>query len=171
VPDISVAQLVAHGRYPHLKWGQSLNARDRDIIAEAIDRVNLAKYARQSLLRLSGGERQRAYIAMMLAQETDSMLLDEPTTHLDLSARFALMDLLKHLSDEGRCIAVVLHDLSLALEYADEILLMRRGEGVASGTPEDVYHSSEIQKTFAIDIRKTADGKYVFYSASQGEQP
>lgn len=163
-PDISVRRLAAHGRYPYLKWGQSLSSEDRRIVDSAIERVHLAEYARRSVSSLSGGERQRAYLAMMLAQQTQVMLLDEPTTYLDLSAQFALMELLRELRCEGRCIAVVLHDLALALEYADEILLLRQGELIAAGTPEEVCASGELEKTFNVEIRRAEDGKYIFYA-------
>lgn len=168
-PDISVKQLVTHGRYPHMKWGQSLRGEDKDIINASIERVKLTGYAGKQVSRLSGGERQRAYLAMMLAQQSDIMLLDEPTTYLDLSSQFALMELLQKLRDEGRGIAVVLHDLALALEYADEIMLMRRGKLVISGSPEEVYQSGEIQRAFAVEIRRAPDEKYTFYPAGQEE--
>lgn len=169
-PDISVKQLVTHGRYPHLKWGQSLKSEDKDIVRSAIDRVKLAKYAKTPVSRLSGGERQRAYLAMMLAQQTPIMLLDEPTTYLDLSSQFALMELLQELRDEGRSIAVVLHDLAFALECTDEILLMQRGELLISGKPKEIYQSRKIQSAFAIDIKQSSDGKYIFYASKQEER-
>lgn len=166
-PDISVKQLVTHGRYPHLKWGQSLRREDRDIIEAAIERVKLTKLAKKPVSRLSGGERQRAYLAMMLAQETPVMLLDEPTTYLDLSSQFALMELLQELRSEGRCIAVVLHDLALALECTDAILLMQRGDLVSSGTPDVIYQSGRIQGVFNIGIKQSDDQKYIFYANRQ----
>lgn len=166
-PDISVKQLVTHGRYPHLKWGQSLRREDRDIIEAAIERVKLTKLAKKPVSRLSGGERQRAYLAMMLAQETPVMLLDEPTTYLDLSSQFALMELLQELRSEGRCIAVVLHDLALALECTNAILLMQRGDLVSSGTPDVIYQSGRIQGVFNIGIKQSEDQKYIFYANRQ----
>lgn len=166
-PDIGVRQLVVHGRYPHLKWGQNLRGEDRDIVRDSIERVNLGKYAHTPVSRLSGGERQRAYLAMMLAQEAKFMLLDEPTTYLDLSSQFALMELLRQLSREGHSVAVVLHDLALALEYTDEILLMRGGELIAGGRPEDIYRSGKIQTAFAVDVGRSLDGKYIFYAEGE----
>ena len=161
-PDISVRQLVAHGRYPHLKWGQSLNKADREIILDAMRRVELDGYANRSVSRLSGGERQRAYLAMMLAQQTPVMLLDEPTTYLDLSSQFRLMALLKSLCWEGRCAAVVLHDLALAMEYADDVLLMHGGELAAAGTPDAVYRSGRLQSVFGVEVDRLPDGRFLF---------
>ena len=166
-PDISVRHLVTHGRYPHLKWGQSLRREDREIVQAAIERVKLGALVNRPVSRLSGGERQRAYLAMMLAQQTAVMLLDEPTAYLDLSSQFALMELLRALCREGRSVILVLHELSLALEYTDSLLLMERGRLVAAGSPEEVYRSGQIQRVFSIDMRRTSDNKYLFYREKQ----
>ena len=166
-PDISVRHLVTHGRYPHLKWGQSLRREDREIVQAAIERVKLGALVNRPVSRLSGGERQRAYLAMMLAQQTAVMLLDEPTAYLDLSSQFALMELLRALCREGRSVILVLHELSLALEYTDSLLLMERGRLVAAGSPEEVYRSGQIQRVFSIDVRRTSDNKYLFYTEEQ----
>ena len=166
-PDISVRHLVTHGRYPHLKWGQSLRREDREIVQAAIERVKLGALVNRPVSRLSGGERQRAYLAMMLAQQTAVMLLDEPTVYLDLSSQFALMELLRALCREGRSVILVLHELSLALEYTDSLLLMERGRLVAAGSPEEVYRSGQIQRVFSIDVRRTSDNKYLFYREKQ----
>lgn len=161
-PEISVRQLVEHGRYPHLKWGQGLRAEDREIVKDAIARVKLENFAHTAVHQLSGGERQRAYLAMMLAQQTEIMLLDEPTTYLDLSSQFALMMLLQELRSDGHGVAVVLHDLALALEYADEILLLHGGKRIAAGSPQEIYASGEIQRAFDIEIQRTDGGRYLF---------
>lgn len=166
-PDISVRHLVIHGRYPHLKWGQSLRREDREIVQAAIERVKLGALVNRPVSRLSGGERQRAYLAMMLAQQTAVMLLDEPTAYLDLSSQFALMELLRALCREGRSVILVLHELSLALEYTDSLLLMERGRLVAAGSPEEVYRTGQIQRVFSIDVRRTSDNKYLFYTEKQ----
>ena len=166
-PDISVRHLVIHGRYPHLKWGPSLRREDREIVQAAIERVKLGALVNRPVSRLSGGERQRAYLAMMLAQQTAVMLLDEPTAYLDLSSQFALMELLRALCREGRSVILVLHELSLALEYTDSLLLMERGRLVAAGSPEEVYRSGQIQRIFSIDVRRTSDNKYLFYTEKQ----
>jgi len=166
-PDISVRQLVTHGRYPHLKWGQNLSNADREIVNRALERTDMLPYAMRSVSRLSGGERQRAYLAMMLAQQTPVMLLDEPTTYLDLSSQFSLMELLRGLCREGHGAVAVLHDLSLALEYADRILLMQDGRLVAEGTPEEVFHTGKIQQVFNVDVNCPDTGKYIFSQRRQ----
>jgi len=166
-PDISVRRLAAHGRYPHLKWGQSLGKDDREIVEAVLERTGMLPFADRSVSRLSGGERQCAYLAMMLAQQTPVMLLDEPTAYLDLSSQFALMELLQGLSREGRAAAAVLHDLPLALEYADHVLLMQDGRLVAEGTPDEVFRSGRIQQVFGVDAARFEQGKYVFYRQGQ----
>lgn len=167
VPDTSVRHLVSHGRYPHLGWGRGLGREDREIIDEALRRTGLASYAQRGVRELSGGERQRTYLAMMLAQQARHMLLDEPTTYLDLSSQFELMRLIRELCAEGRGVAVVMHDLALALECADEILLLRDGALVSRGSPEAVYKSGAIEDVFRVRVRRAEDGKYLFYAAGE----
>ena len=167
IPEITVRQLVAHGRYPHMRWGQNPYASDRAIIESAIARTELLPLADRSVRLLSGGERQRAYLAMMLAQQTPMMMLDEPTTYLDLSAQFSLMALLRDLCREGYGAAVVLHDLALALEYADDVLLMQDGRLIAQGAPEEVYRSGALEAVFGIDAVRLENGKYLFSRKSE----
>lgn len=166
-PELTVQQLVQHGRYPHLNWGQRLQAEDMQMVNDALLRTNLCALANRPISELSGGERQRAYLAMMLAQQTDVMLLDEPTTYLDLSAQFAMMDLLQALCREGRSALVVLHDLALALEYADHVLLMQNGSLIAEGAPEEIYAGGLLQKVFGVEAVRLPDGKYLFSSLNQ----
>lgn len=168
VPDTSVRHLVSHGRYPYLGWGRGLSREDREIIDEALARTGLSSCAQRGVRELSGGERQRAYLAMMLAQRAKLMLLDEPATYLDLSGQFELMKLLRELCGEGRGVAVVMHDLALALECADEVLLMRDGVLAARGAPEAVYESGAIGDVFRVRVRRAEDGKYLFYGDGEG---
>lgn len=162
VPDIPVRQLAMHGRYPHLKWGQNPSRADREIVETALERTQLQALAARMVPQLSGGERQRAYLAMMLSQCAPVMLLDEPAAHLDLSSQFLLMELLLHSRDEGRAVVVVLHELALALEYADEILLMRAGERAAFAPPEELYRSGALEDVFEVRIRHADGGGYAF---------
>lgn len=169
-PSIPVKQLVSHGRYPHLKWGHSLTAEDRKIVREAMERTETDLYADRLVTQLSGGERQRVYLAMMLAQQTPVMLLDEPTTYLDLGAQFQMMALMRALRDEGRTVILVLHDLALALETADWVLLMQGGRLVESGTSEEVFASGQLQTVFGIDVERTDAGKYLFSLEKSGRK-
>ena len=161
VPEIPVRQLVMHSRYPHLAWGQRPRPEDRRIAREALERVGLGDMASRCVHQLSGGERQRAYIAMMLSQQARIMLLDEPTIYLDLSGQFELMDLLRQLAASGVCVVAVLHDLSLAMRYADQILMMNEGERITQGTPDEVYASGCLESCFGIRVKRL-EGHYLF---------
>lgn len=152
IPEMTVSQLAAHGRYAHLKWGRSLSEDDRAIIRAAMETTDTLSLCDKRMDRISGGERQRAYIAMMLAQQTPVMLLDEPTTYLDPKACLDMMDMLKNLSAKGRTVLAVLHDISLALEYCDHIVLMDKGCIAASGAPETIVSSGLIEKIFGIGL-------------------
>ena len=169
IPELTVEQLAAHGRYPHLHWGQRLQPSDLRIISESLDRVRLRGFAPRPLHCLSGGERQRAYIAMMLSQQARLMLLDEPTAFLDLAAQFELMQLLRALCREGRSIGVALHDLSLALEYCDTILLMDKGQLVESGSPAKLCGSGQLERVFGVELRRTDDCKFLFYPCTEAQ--
>ena len=160
-PEMTVEQLAAQGRYPHQRWGKSLSAADHEIVRGALVRAGADAFAGRSVASLSGGERQRAYLAMMLAQRTDVLLLDEPTAYLDPGGQFALMDMLLQLRSEGRTVVAVLHDLPLALEYADHVLLMQDGRLVQQGTPEEVFRSGRIGDVFGVQVERIGE-RYVF---------
>ena len=160
-PEMTAEQLAAQGRYPHQRWGRSMTAADREIVHAALIRADAAEFAGRSVSSLSGGERQRAYLAMMLAQQTDVLLLDEPTTFLDPGGQFALMDMLLELRDEGRTVIAVMHDLSLALERADHVLLMQDGRLVQQGSPEEIFDSGKLEDVFGV-VAECIGGRYVF---------
>ena len=162
-PEITVEDLVAYGRYPHQKYGQGLSKNDKEIIAQAIEQVKASPYAQRYVNRLSGGQRQRAYIAMALAQDTDIIFLDEPTTYLDINIRFEIMELIRNLNQQGKTIIMVLHDLNLALEYSDHIILMNDGQIVNEGSPEQIIHSGDIDRIFDITTHIFQDNEKTFY--------
>ena len=114
---------------------------------------------------LSGGERQKVYIAMLIAQDTDVILLDEPTTYLDIHYQFELMDIIRNLKQQGKTIITVLHDLSLALKYADRVIIMNQGKIEGCGSPNDICQSGLIDKVFHIHTKQLlspSGGEYVF---------
>lgn len=160
-PEMTVRQLAEQGRYPHQRWGRGLTSADREIVRAALLRAGAEEFAERSVSSLSGGERQRAYLAMMLAQQTDVLLLDEPTTFLDPGGQFALMDLLLELREEKRTVIAVMHDLSLALECADHVLLMQEGRLVQQGSPEEIFSSGRLEDVFGV-IAERIGGRYVF---------
>lgn len=147
---LTVHELVAQGRYPHQSWFQQWSAEDEKIVKDALDITNLSMFADRPVDTLSGGQRQRAWIAMALAQQTDVLLLDEPTTYLDLAYQMDVLDLLYDLNADGRTIIMVLHDLNQAARYADTIVALRGGQIVAQGTPEKVMTPDNIFQVFGL---------------------
>lgn len=152
IPDITVGALVLHGRFPWLGYPRIYREEDRAAAENAMARVGIAEKSRELLNRLSGGERQKAYLAMLLAQSTGNLLLDEPTTYLDVSRQLQLLTLLTELKREGKCVAAVLHDLGMALEIADRVAVMKSGRLLKVGTPEQVILSGAIEDAFGVRI-------------------
>ncbi|MFP3991686.1 ABC transporter ATP-binding protein [Streptomyces sp. E11-3] len=149
---ITVADLVARGRQPHQHWWQQWSDDDERAVTEAMDRTDVAELADRSVDELSGGQRQRVWIAMALAQETELLLLDEPTTYLDISHQVEVLDLVRQLNhDRGRTIVIVLHDLNQAARYADHLVAMKSGRIVASGPPSDVVTADMVRDVFGLD--------------------
>lgn len=161
IPDMTVGQLVLHGRFPHLSYPRRYSKQDRDIAQAAMERTGISHLADKPMQTLSGGMRQTAYIAMALAQGTDYILLDEPTTHLDISHQLELMKILRQLADSGKGIAAVMHDLPMAFAYCDQILLLDGGQVIAEGTP--AHCQAQIEKIFGVQLELSADGKHYHY--------
>lgn len=151
-PDgITVADLVSRGRYPHQGWFRTWTDRDHDAVARALDATGTADLVNRPLRQLSGGQRQRVWIAMALAQDTDLLLLDEPTTFLDINHQVELLRLLRTLNaGSGKTIVAVLHDINLASRYCDHIIAMADGAIVAEGIPREVITAELIQKVFGL---------------------
>ena len=158
-PDgITVADLVSRGRYPHQSWFQHWNAADDRIVAAAMRATGTIDLAKRSVDELSGGQRQRVWIALALAQGTDIMLLDEPTTYLDLAHQIEVLDLLVDLNErDGRTIVLVLHDLNHAARYSHHLIAMRGGALVASGSPDEVVTEELVRDVFGLESRVGID--------------
>lgn len=154
---LTVHELVAQGRYPHQSWFQQWSREDEQIVQEALTTTNLTMFADRPVDTLSGGQRQRAWIAMALAQQTDILLLDEPTTYLDLAYQIDVLDLLQDLNDNGRTIILVLHDLNQAARYADTIVALRGGQIVAQGSPQEVMTSRNVLQVFGLQAQIMPD--------------
>lgn len=152
-PDgIVVADLVGRGRTPHQgllgRWSQE----DYDIVQESMEMTGVAELAERSIDELSGGQRQRVWIAMALAQRTDILLLDEPTTYLDIKHQLEVLDLLVELNEtHGTTIAMVIHDLNLAARYSDELIAVSNGNAYAQGSPQDVMTQQTVKDVFGVD--------------------
>ncbi|KRA23166.1 iron dicitrate ABC transporter ATP-binding protein [Microbacterium sp. Root61] len=155
---IAVADLVGRGRHPHQKLLARWNAHDYEVVARALEATGIEDLADRSVDELSGGQRQRVWIAMALAQETDILLLDEPTTFLDVAHQVEVLDLLTDLNHErGTTIVMVLHDMNLAARYADHLFALRAGRIVASGPPNEVMTSELIREVFDLDALVVSD--------------
>lgn len=150
--DMSVVDLVSYGRYPHKKWYEKLNADDMDIVHWALEKTHLLDYKDRLIASLSGGESQRAWIAMALAQRPKIMLLDEPTTYLDISHQHEVLELVRELNrDMNMTIIMVLHDLNQASGYSDQIVVVQNGEKAMHGTPNQVMTSDMIRLVYRMD--------------------
>ena len=155
---IAVADLVGRGRHPHQKLLARWSAHDYQAVADALDATDTSDLADRSVDELSGGQRQRVWIAMALAQETDILLLDEPTTFLDVAHQIEVLDLLTDLNhDRGTTIVMVLHDLNLAARYADELVAVVDGRVVAIGEPADIVTSDLVREVFGLESTVIAD--------------
>ena len=155
---IAVADLVSRGRHPHHGLISRWSHKDDEAVAEALNATRTADLADRMLDELSGGQRQRVWIAMALAQQTDLLLLDEPTTFLDVAHQIELLDLLCDLNQRrGITIAMVLHDLNLAARYADRLIAIAGGRVHAEGTPEEVLTETNIRAVFGLDSRVVTD--------------
>ena len=157
-PDIDVRTLVSYGRYPYRKAGRGLTKVDGEIVAGVIRMTGLEPLSEQPLSTLSGGERQRAWIAMTVAQEPEILILDEPTTYLDIGYQIEVLELVRHLNRTlGITILMVLHDLNLAARYSDVLAAIRDGNVYTSGTPNTVLTPENLHALFGIDATVTRD--------------
>ncbi|GGN68112.1 ABC transporter ATP-binding protein [Nocardia rhizosphaerihabitans] len=155
---LTVADLVARGRHPHQSWLRQWSADDETEVAAALAQTGIADLAERTLDELSGGQRQRAWISMALAQGTDILLLDEPTTYLDLAHSLEVLDLVDRLHAEfGRTVVMVLHDLNLAIRYSDELVVMCAGRIVAQGKPAEIVTAELLAEVFGLEATVLTD--------------
>ena len=153
-PDgVTIRDLVGYGRAPWgSRWGR-LSDDDRQIVQQSLEQVGLEELAERPATDLSGGQRQRAWIAMILAQKTDLVLLDEPTTWLDIAHQIELLKLMRELNQEGKTIVVVLHDLNQACRYCDELVVLKQGALQRQGPPGQVLTQQLVQSVFELDAQ------------------
>jgi iron complex transport system ATP-binding protein len=155
---LTVLQLVKQGRYPYQTWLKQWSSEDERKVHEALDATGLLELKERPVDSLSGGQRQRAWIAMTLAQDTDFILLDEPTTYLDMTHQIEILDLLYELNEmENRTIVMVLHDLNLACRYAHNIVAVKDKKIAAMGKPEDVVTRELVKNVFEMDCEISVD--------------
>ncbi|MFF5262837.1 ABC transporter ATP-binding protein [Actinomadura viridis] len=157
-PDgITVADLVARGRYPYQGLLRQWSREDERAVREAMDAVGVGDLAGRVVGELSGGQRQRVWLALVLAQQTPIMLLDEPTTYLDIAHQIEVLDLCSRLHEEGRTLVAVLHDLNHACRYATHLIAMRGGEVIAQGRPAEVVTADLVERVFGLPCQVIDD--------------
>ncbi|MFI6444091.1 ABC transporter ATP-binding protein [Kitasatospora sp. NPDC050543] len=158
-PDgITVAELVSRGRYPHQGLLRQWSREDERVVDESMAATGVADLAERQVDELSGGQRQRVWIAMALAQQTPLLLLDEPTTYLDIAHQIEILDLCARLHEEqGRTLVAVLHDLNHAARYATHLIAMRAGRVVASGPPGEIVTAELVEEVFRLPCRVIDD--------------
>lgn len=162
-PDMTVEQLVLHGRFPHLNYPRRYTRQDHEIAFSAMEQAGISELAAKPLHTLSGGMRQNAYIAMALAQGTDYVLLDEPTTYLDIAHQLELMKTLRTLANAGKGIVAVMHDLPMAFTFSDRVVLLHDGRVVSDDDTERVCQQKTIDGIFGVAVKRSADGRTYSY--------
>lgn len=154
---ITIRQLVEYGRTPYVShWGR-LTKEDHQIVEHAMERTGVDQIQHTLLDSLSGGQRQRAWIAMILAQDTDIVMLDEPTTFLDLSHQIELMHIIRDMQAAGKTVVVVLHDLNQAARYCDHLVVLKHGAKEAEGHPDAIMTKQLLEEVFAVKAKVVAD--------------
>jgi ABC-type cobalamin/Fe3+-siderophores transport system ATPase subunit len=157
-PDgITVANLVAHGRYPYQNLIQQWTEADEHAVMTAMELTNTTELSNRYVDELSGGQRQRVWVAMLLAQQTPLLLLDEPTTYLDIAHQIDLLELFTDLNEQGRTLVAVLHDLNQAARYATHLIAMKAGKVIAQGNPSDIVTEELIEEVFGLKCHVIED--------------
>ena len=152
--DLTVRELAKHGRFAHGKWWGGASDKDADSVGRALRRAGMEGFADRQVSSLSGGERQRAWIAMLLAQEPRLLILDEPTTFLDIAHQLDILELLSSLCREDRLtVVMVLHDVNQAARYSDELVIMKDGALYGAGPPAEVLHPVALRDVFGVEAR------------------
>ncbi|MBO4907691.1 MAG: ABC transporter ATP-binding protein [Lachnospiraceae bacterium] len=157
IPSIPVKTLVSHGRFPYLGFSRRSGEEDKKIVNDAMIKTGVDEYSSAGVDTLSGGVRQRAFIAMQLAQQSDTIIADEPATYLDQPSRKKITEIYSELRDEGKTVVLVLHELSTALEIADRIIVMKDRKIAAEGTPDQIISSGIITEVFGVGIKRFSD--------------
>ncbi|MGN0618617.1 MAG: ABC transporter ATP-binding protein [Ruminiclostridium sp.] len=166
VPDMTVGQMVLHGRFPYLSYPRRYSEKDKKIAESAMEKLGISGLSDKPLSALSGGMRQNAFIAMALAQDADYILLDEPTSYLDITHQLMLMKTLRSLADSGKGVAAVMHDLPLAFGFSDSIAVLDKGRAAVCDSPERVCESNIIGEIFGIELKYNRQEKYYCYDLS-----
>lgn len=166
IPEITVDRLVLHGRFPYLSYPRRYRREDMNMVIQSLNRMGISDLADKPVSMLSGGTRQKVYIAMALAQDTPVILMDEPTSFLDISYQLQLMAISRELASSGKTVVMVLHDIALAMQYADYLVLMSEGRVICQGCPEEVFVSGFLDRIFGVAVERvwTEQGWRYYYT-------
>ena len=165
MPSISGYKMVLHGRFPYLGYPRRYRPEDQEMVKAALEQADAGALARRFLPELSGGERQKIYLAMALAQDTQTVFFDEPTTYLDVGHQMRVMETAHTLAARGTAVVLVLHDLCLALRTGDALAVFSEGQLLKTGAPEEIYHNGIIEAVFGVSVKRveTPEGWRYFY--------
>ena len=168
VPDISAGRMVLHGRFPYLSYPRRYSERDYAKAEEAMEQMGIGNLAQREMNRLSGGMRQKVYIAMALAQQAPVIVMDEPTTYLDIVQQLRFAGIVRKLSEEGKTVLLVLHDILLAMKISDRIAALQEGRIIRCGTPEEILESGAVEKMYGVRVGtvRTETGVQYYYEES-----
>lgn len=164
IPEgISVYDFVSYGRNPWLGFASRMSKKDHEIVEGALVRINAFELKDKMMEELSGGQRQKVLVALAIAQTADIIILDEPTTYLDIKAQFEVLELMYELHNEGKTILTILHDINQATQYSDEIIVLKDGKVYDRGTPEKVVTEDMLREVYGVDskLHKDGDKKYL----------
>ncbi len=165
VPDITAERMVLHGRFPYLDYPRRYRERDYALAWEAMEQMDIGQIAQRHMAELSGGMRQKVYIAMALAQQAPVIVMDEPTTYLDIGQQFRFGEMARRLSREGKTLVLVLHDILLALKISDQIAALKEGKVLCRGTPEKILEAGVTRELYGVGVKpvETETGVQYYY--------
>lgn len=165
IPDISAERMVLHGRFPYLEYPRRYREKDLDIAREAMERMGIWELAGRQMSELSGGMRQKVYLAMALAQQAPVIIMDEPTTYLDIGQQVRFEKMIRQLSEEGKTVLLVLHDILLALKLSDRIGALMNGRIIREGAPEEILRSHVLEEMYGVAVKtvSTETGIQYYY--------
>lgn len=172
IPEITVQRLVLHGRFPYLSYPRRYRREDMQIAQRAMETMGIGDLAQRRLVTLSGGQRQKAYLAMLLAQDTPVVLMDEPTTYLDVAHQMQMIRHARFLADNGKTVVLVLHDLAMALKCADQLVVMQDGRIWTRGEPETIADCGVLEEVFGVRVERmlTPDGWQYYYKEKRTDR-
>ncbi len=169
ISSIQAFRMVLHGRFPYLSYPRHYNKKDYEIARQAMEDTGCLEYENRNVSELSGGQRQSVYLAMALAQDTETIFMDEPTTYLDVQRQMQIMEIARDLAKRGKAVVLVLHDLTLALRVADKVAVFSEGELLCCDTPDGVYEGGVLERVFGVEVHgvETVHGRQ-YYVVSKG---